>query len=228
MPVAEAYLLKNTLADAALLLLAARWRGMRAHPLRIALASFFGALCALVSAAAGGFFLSLPAKVAVLTMMGCIGVGPSLEAMAALVTGAALTGGAGRMGVPAAAALGASGAALCALIVRKNAPPPPCACITVRAAGREIRLAAIVDSGCRAVDPGTLSPVILLPSGLLPAPQNARALHIRTAAGTARLACFTPDAVMIDGNPVNASVAAAPALRCALVPWALCAGRRSG
>lgn len=229
MPAAEVYFLQNALADAALLALAARWRGARAHPGRILLGAFFGALCAVVCAKAGGALLSVPVKIAVGALMLLIGVGPSCQGFLALWTGAALTGGAGRLGLPALAAGFGSGAALCALFLRKNAPPAPEAALVVESGGRTLRCSGLFDSGCRAVDPGTLLPVIILPAAPLPQKQT-RALFVRTAAGSLQLACFTPDAVFINGKAVHASVAAAPegALERALIPWALCAGRRKG
>ena len=96
--------------------------------------------------------------------------------------------------------------------------------------GRETRLRAIVDTGCRAVDPETLLPVIVLPAGAVRPPEGCRPLWVKTAAGRTSLSCFTPEAVFINGIPVSACVATAPgeSLPHALIPVALCAGRRIG
>lgn len=230
MPVAEAYFLKNALADAVLLVLAAKWQGARARPARIALAACFGALCALVCAALGGFFATIWAKALVSLGVICIGIGLNASALMALWLGALLFGGGYRLGLPLAGCCLLACAVSLPLRWRKAAPPPPNASLTVRSSGTTVKLEAIIDSGCRAVDPGTLHPIIVLPAKSLPPPPHGRTVYIQTAAGRTRLCCFTPDLVLLNGTPVCASVASAPegTLRCALVPWSLCAERRSG
>ena len=230
-PVAEVFLLKNACADAALLFLAARFHGVRAKGARIAAGAAVGALCALISLAAGGAMLSLPAKAAVCAGMVFIATGKrKLPAVCASVwTGALLAGGANRMGLSWLTAGFVSGATLCALRIRRSAPAPGEAKLSLVHDGKETRVPAIYDSGCRAIDPGTLLPVIVVPAGAAPPREGARAIWVQTAAGRARLACVEPEAVLINGIPVSACVAAAPegTLRYALIPPALAAGRRS-
>ena len=231
MPVAEVFLLKNACADAALLFLAARFQGVRAKGARIAAAALFGALCALVSLGAGGAFASLPAKAACCAAMVLIATGKEkLPAVCASVwTGALLAGGANRMGLSWLTAGIVSGAALCALQIRRSAPAPRAARLSLVRGGKETRVPAIIDSGCRAIDPGTLLPVIVVPAKAAPPQKDARAIWVETAAGRARLTRVEPEAVLINGIPVSACVAAAPegTLRYALIPPAFAAGRRS-
>lgn len=231
-PAAEVFLLKNICADAALLFLAARFQGVRIRGARVAAGAVFGALCALGSATAGGAFAAFPAKAAVCAVMALIAAGraKALRVCLSMWTGAMLLGGASRLGFSWLAAGVVSGMALCALCVRRAAPPAQDAQLRVVCGGRETRLRAIVDTGCRAVDPETLLPVIVLPAGAVRPPEDCRPLWVKTAAGRTSLSCFTPEAVFINGIPVSACVATAPgeSLPHALIPVALCAGRRIG
>ena len=147
MPVAEVFLLKNACADAALLFLAARFHGVRAKGARIAAGAAFGALCALLSLAAGGAMLSLPAKAAVCAGMVFIATGKrKLPAVCASVwTGALLAGGANRMGLSWLTAGFVSGAALCALRIRRSAPAPGEAKLSLVHDGKETRVPAIYE-----------------------------------------------------------------------------------
>lgn len=232
MPAAEVFLLKNVCADAALLFLAARFQGVRARAVRIAAGAVFGAFSALGAAAAGGVFTAFPVQAAVCLGMAFIaaGRGKALRVSLSMWTGAMLLGGASLLGLPWLAAGAVSAMALCAIWMRKNAPLPEEAQLRIVCGGRETRLRAIVDTGCRAVDPETLLPVIVLPAQALRPPRECRPLRVKTAAGAATLGCFTPEAVFVNGVPVGACVAVSPegALPHALIPVALCAGRRIG
>lgn len=232
MPAAEVFLLRNACADACLLLLVCRWQGVRARPGRVALGAALGAGGALAAAALGGWLTAFPFKALLCAAMGLTGLGRrnALRAQAALWAGALVTGGAFRLGLPALAAGCLTGFAVCAIPRGRAAPHSLGATVAIDCGARKIRVRAIFDSGCLALDPQTMRPVIVVPGEWLPLPSDTRPLAIRTAAGCASLPCFTPQRVLVDGTPVRASVAAAPAgmLETALVPWALRAQRRNG
>jgi hypothetical protein len=229
----EGFIVQNACVDAALLWLAAAWRGAKIRPWRLLLGTLVGVLFAVGAALLGGVLRTAFAQLLASGAMVALAAAPrsALEGVTltgVLWLGALLAGGAAALGLSMLPAGVMTGFAGMALLRRKNAPPPPTASVAIRRGDKTIALEAVVDTGNRALDPWTAMPVVFVAAGLFPG-EKGRPMAIRTAAGKRALCCFTPDAIAVNGQPVRAAVALAPDdfLDCALVPAGLCAQRRA-
>jgi len=228
----EGFFLQNAAINAGLLWLAAAWRGDRARPSRVLLGASLGAAYAVISALAGGALRSGPAlvanSVAMVAALGKCSPRDMARSAGALWLGAALLGGAHGMGIPLLPAGIVSGLSGAFLLRRKNMPPQKKMPLTILHKGHAITMDAIIDTGNRALEPSTGLPVVFVALQSLTR-YGDKVVCVRTAAGRVLLPCFTPDGLWIGGEPQKAIVACCQtgSLECALVPWALCAERKT-
>jgi hypothetical protein len=229
----EGFILQNACVDAALLWLAAAWRGVKIRPGRLLLGTLVGVLFALGAALLGGVLRTSLAQLLASGAMVYLATVPrspleGLTLTGVLWLGALLAGGAAALGLSLLPAGVLTGFAGMVLLRRRNAPPPPTAAVCICQGDKIITLSAVVDTGNRALDPWTAMPVVFVSEGVFP-DEKGRPMAIRTAAGERMLHCFTPDAIAVNGQNVRAAVALVPDdfLDCALVPPGLCAQRRA-